>query len=164
MSDFKTLVPIAEFWRAVELYLQVAYENAPSVVLRKIELLKSVATTDLYSSGEFELKPATTELEPLRLALRLGNRFYPHMKLMIQIPPKESVYLFAADTHDQHIRPQAGAPDYNAYCELMAKNKAIASEIESKWAQHGLPVFKTYLKKKLEQKMAQCTPPTETSA
>ena len=162
MTDFKNLVPTAQFWRAVEIYLQVAYAKTPDIVSRKIDLLKQCTEPELYFSREFESKPPSTETEPQRLALRLGNRFYPHMKLLVQIPSKEATYLFAADTHDQHIRPQPDSNDYSAYCDLMSKNKAIANEIETNWAMHGLPIFKTYLKNKLDQKIAQHHLPAET--
>ena len=156
-TDLKALVPVAEFWRAVETYLQVAYETIPTLVQKKIDQLKMKPDADLYDAAEFEAgskSPQSGEVDSRRLALRLGNRFYPHMKLLIQCPPLQKEYLFAADTHDQHICPKSDSREYAAYCELMVKNKSIARDIEAKWAENGLPIFKTYLKKKLEEKIA----------
>ena len=104
---------------------------------------------DFYGSSIFESDSASASS---KLSLRLGNRFYPHMKLTIERSPDKQSYLFRADTHDRHICPAPGTRDYAAFCELMDNNQKLAQAIEASWAAQHLATFKTYLRDDLARR------------
>src|SRR5688572_29230000 len=99
-------------WQAVGIYLAQAYDgpfgehgvpvNTPSAVKSRLESLRLVSADDFYTSPVFERDAAAS---PSKYSLRLGNRHYPHMKLVIERSPDEQRYLLGADTHDAHCRP-----------------------------------------------------------
>lgn len=139
----------ATVWQAISVWLEIAYPaEPPSAVRSRLENLRAVADGDFFESGVFEHddKP-----EPVRYRLRLGNRFYPHMKLVIERSPSNS-YLFRADTHDQHICPNPQSPEQKALRELMSRNHEFAGTIEAAWEEAGLPTFKSYLRQDLAKR------------
>ncbi len=119
--------------RAIEIYLQHAYLGEPSPAAL------SVVRTLRAFSGPFFHAPVFAR-SPRRCSLRLGNRFYPHMKLVLELEPDKKHYHFRADTHDRHIDLPAAHPEYAAFAELRAKNARISEEIAQAWASEGLPV------------------------
>jgi hypothetical protein len=142
----------ADLLRAIELYLSHAYPGpAPSGVRSRLEALRAVSPELLYRDKWFEAAPADS---PTKLSLRLGNRFYPHMKLVIERAPDGSGALFRADTHDRHIQPAAGLPEAAAFAQLMRENQSIAQQIESAWDENGLPTFKRFLREDLARRRA----------
>jgi hypothetical protein len=137
-------------WRAIETYLRAAYDGAPSpAVTGRLESLRAVPDEFLYQSPHLEPTP---KQDPIRFSLRLGNRWYPHMKLAIERSPDGSGCLFRADTHDQHIRPAPESREYAAFCELMEKNQRLASRIEAEWEAQGIPTFKSFLRDDLARR------------
>jgi hypothetical protein len=92
---------------------------------------------------------------PARYALRLGNRHYPHMKLVIDRAPDGRSYLLRADTHDAHCQPRPGSRESAAFLELARQNRAIAEAIEARWEAVGLPTFKKFLRDDLERRKAE---------
>jgi hypothetical protein len=171
-------------WRAIETFLEVAYsplpepgdagaapprspaspaaEPPPSAVRARLETLKSTPAETFYDSPVLERQesPKTPgeapprDALPLRYALRLGNRLYPHMKLMIDRSPDGQGYLLRADTHDAHIQPRPGSREMGAFAELMKMNRTIADAIEARWEQLSLPTFKKFLRDDLERRKA----------
>jgi hypothetical protein len=117
-------------WRAIEAYLAAAYDGAPPATVA--ERLSSLRATDEAAFYECE----AFERGDDRYALRLGNRCYPHMKLVVAAAPGGRA-LFRADTHDRHFLDLVG-PSHPRFAELMARNEAIAREIEDAWAACGL--------------------------
>jgi hypothetical protein len=85
-------LPTTDVWKAIDIYLAVAYAAAPpSAVRAKLDTLRSLsAPEDFFQSPVFERDNAAA---PQKLSLRLGNRFYPHMKLTIERAPDKSGYL-----------------------------------------------------------------------
>lgn len=143
-------LPVAQVWRAIDLYLGAAYPGPPpSPVRAKLDTLRSLKDEDFYASAVFERDSTTT---PSKLSLRLGNRFYPHMKLTIERSPDKHGFLFRADTHDRHICPAAGTREYTAFCQLMENNQKLAQDIETLWAGEHLATFKTYLRDDLARR------------
>lgn len=151
----------AVVWRAITAYLAAAYEgapsahgvpaNTPSAVKHRLESLRMAPAADFYASPVFERdNPAT----PTKFSLRLGNRHYPHMKLVIERSPDGHGHLLRADTHDAHCRPAPGSRDHAAFCQLMEQNRDVADRIETGWAEQGLPTFKTYLRDDLARRKA----------
>jgi len=147
-------------WEAIEVYLSVAYSGGkpPSAVEQRLATLRNLACDDFFASPLFErgadaadAKPAAgaAPVEPNRYALRLGNRHYPHMKMVIERSPDGRAHLFRADTHDRHIRPKPESREYAAFTELMKQNQSLAEQIEAAWAGRGLNTFKSYLRRDL---------------
>jgi hypothetical protein len=168
----------ATLWRAIGTYLRVAYDGesggpdgipggTPSPVRTKLQVLRSTDERELYESHIFERDvaappnpdPATGQghlhpSRPRRYLLRLGNRNYPHMKMVIDRAPDGRGFLFRADTHDNHVRPKPGSRDEKPFLELMEKNRQVAEAIEAAWEQEGLPTFKKFLRDDLERRKA----------
>jgi hypothetical protein len=145
----------SEVWKAIDVYLKAAYTGEPpSAVRARLDTLRSLPEADFYSSSGFEWENASI---PNRLSLRLGNRIYPHMKLVVERTPGGKDYLFRADSHDRHACPQPGSRDYAPFCKLMEMNQEIAQAIEAAWEREQLPTFKSYLKQDLARRAAQAT-------
>ena len=137
-------------WRAIDAYLKVAFDGEPpSAVRSRLETLRALDPQAFYDSAVFETQGDGT---PTRKLLRLGNRFYPHMKLAIEKRPDRHGCLFRADTHDAHCCPATTSREYAAFRQLMEMNQTIAQTIESTWEKEGLPTFKTYLKEDLARR------------
>jgi len=143
----------ADLLKAIEIYLAAAYAStaAPKPVQARVSALTNAPDDQLYQQKEFETDPAQPQA---RYALRLGNRHYPHMKLIIEPTPTGTGYLFRADTHDQHVRPQPGTRDAELFSQMLIQNRNIAEEIESAWETAGLPTFKSFLRQDLAQRAA----------
>jgi hypothetical protein len=142
---------ISLVWQAIDLYLATAYpKTVPSAVQNKVRTLRLLGAEDFWDADVFERDhPVSTT----RYGLRLGNFFYPHMKMSIDARPDARGFLFRADTHDRHCCPAPNTREFDVFCELMDRNQKLAELIEASWAEHGLPTFKTYLKSDLERRM-----------
>lgn len=143
----------SEVWRAVDVYIALAYPDAaPGAAVRsRLEALRAASNGDFYHSPSLEPDPKES---PRKFSLRLGNRFYPHMKLVIESSPDGIGHLFRADTHDRHIRPAPDSRDYAAFCKLMEDNQKLAETIEGAWERAGMPTFKQYLRQDLARRRA----------
>jgi hypothetical protein len=139
--------------RAIDVYLATAF--AGKLPARLGATLQTIATcdSDLLSCQSF----AKTE-PPLKYSLRLGNSFYPHMKLVVEQAPDASRWLFRVDSHDRHACPQESSREYGAFCQLMAENQKVAEKIEAAWEQQGVPTFKSFLREDLQRRMASTRP------
>lgn len=134
----------AQVWRAIETYLRLAYAGTPpSAVRERLQTLRVTPEEEFFASAVFERDSPQC---PSRYSLRLGNRWYPHMKLTIDRRPDRRGFLFRADTHDRHCCPAPGSREYQAFTQLMAQNQTLAQAIDAAWADEGLPTFKTYLR------------------
>jgi hypothetical protein len=125
-------------WRAIEAYLAVAYGGAPPApVAERLSSLRATDEATFYDCEAFERGDD-------RYALRLGNSFYPHMKLVVVAAPGGRA-LFRADTHDRHFLDLVGSSQAR-FAELMARNDAIARAIEDAWSACGLLTSREYLR------------------
>lgn len=151
-------------WRAIATYLSIAFDGppnahdvpagTPSAVRSRLESLRvAPAAADFFASPVFERDASTPH--PAKYSLRLGNRTYPHMKLVVDRAPDGRGHLFRADTHDGHCRPAPGSRDYHVFCKLMDANRALADRIEAAWEAQGLPTFKSYLRDDLARRKGQ---------
>lgn len=144
----------ADLHRAIGLYLKRAYPAGaiPQAVQQRLDRLAKSADPwqgGLEGQGVLECdKPD----DPGRYNLRLGNPWYPHMKLAIERSPDGAGYLLRADTHDRHIRPAENSPDYPAFRAMMERNQALSEAIEADWIREGLPTFKEYLRRDLNRR------------
>src|SRR5262245_58216466 len=138
--------------KAIDIYLAKAYTKEPPLTVRSLlNLLKSWAG-DFYAAPAFAKTGAPNAP---RCTLRLGNDFYPHMKLALEPAPDDAAYLFKADSHDKHLCPASSHPDYAAFMELREKNQKVVEAVESACAAAGIPTFKTYLQADLDRRAAQ---------
>ncbi len=137
-------------WRAIDAYLKGAYDGAlPANVVSRLATLRSAADEGFYRCEVFE---RDSKLEPSVFALRLGNRFYPHAKLVIERAPDDRGAQFRVDTHDGHCSPDPSSADYPRFRELMDQNQRIAREIEVSWADEGLPTFRQSFRLDVKQR------------
>lgn len=142
----------SDVMRAVDTYMKVAYgdDPVPAHVRSQLAVLQTW-------KGDFFRSPAIASdggTPPKRYSIRLGNRFYPHMKLAIERSPDGKAYLLRADSHDAHCCPPADRPEYAAFREMMDRNRVIASSVEEAWAAEGLMTFKAYLQRDLARRKA----------
>ena len=135
--------------KAIEMFLDIAYEGAtPPLVVQS-----QLATLNAWK-GAFLAAPVFAKL-PGRYSMRLGNKYYPHMKLVMEPSPDQKQWLFRADTHDRHCCPPPDAPEYGEFCKLMERNQRVSEKIETAWADQGLPTFKTYLREDLARRKSE---------
>jgi hypothetical protein len=143
--------PIEEVWRAIEIYLSLAYAgvNSSPAMKARLDTLRSMPAGGFYDCKSLERDSAT---EPRKYSLRLGNRFYPHMKLVIEPTPGGAGSMYRADTHDKHIRPAADSPELPSFLKLMEENQKLSESIEIAWENAGLCTFKRYLRDDLARR------------
>ncbi len=82
------------------------------------------------------------------MRLRLGQKNYPHMKMLLQPSPDLDEYLFFADSHDRHLFT-AVESEAQALAALRQANAEITRKIEKQWEQAGLPTFQSYLRRSM---------------
>jgi len=132
-----------EVWRAVEAYLAIAYaDGPPPPVAERLSRLRAAGQALFYDCDVFERSGDG-------YALRLGNRFYPHMKLVVQAA-SDGRSLFRADTHDRHFLDMVDSSDPHL-TKLMARNEAIARAIEDAWSARGLFTMRDDLREQIAQ-------------
>lgn len=72
-----------------------------------------------------------------RYSLRLGNRNYPFMKLLVQEHLIDGEFFFAVDTHDQmELKPDY--PDYEQWMAVRRFNRDLKQQIECGFQAAGL--------------------------
>src|SRR5213595_980428 len=121
-ADLSLLPQAQQVWNAIDIFLRCAYENSalPTPVQNRLDLLRAAG-----ENGQFLQSPVferDSQPIPKKFSLRLGNRFYPHMKLIIEQRPDSRGYLFRADTHDRHACPAPASREHGVFCELMERN------------------------------------------
>ncbi len=147
------LPPPETLWRAIDIYLREAYDGGPPRrdVQARLDALRAEPPETLYRSRILERDPHGP---PDQFRLRLGNRFYPHMKLLGEVGPDGSTFLFKCDTHDRHCCPVKASPEYATFLQLMQGNEAIAKRVEAAWDAADVSTFKRYLRRDLERRRA----------
>jgi hypothetical protein len=146
----QALPDLSQLLQAIELYLARAYDGPPPRAVR--ERLEQIQhNPDPWSCPAVE---RTMVGSAPRLSLRLGNRFYPHMKLSIDRAPDGRGCLFRADTHDRHLSAPAGSREQAMLQKLSQDNQRLAQQIEADWEAQGLRTFKTYLRDDLARRRA----------
>ena len=153
--DQSALPDARDISRAIEIYLDVACPGqTPAAALSA----RPSADGDLPAwlmSDSLERDPPDAPLEGVRsFALRLGNAFYPHMKLRLSRPPQENAYLFAVDSHDTFLQAVHGSGEEEALEEMKRRNARIAERIMLLWERAGLETDRTYLRRKIRETRA----------
>jgi CheY-like chemotaxis protein len=75
-----------------------------------------------------------------RYSLRLGNRDYPFMKLLLQEHMARGAYYFAVDTHD-HLDIRPDFPDFEDWMRVKRSNFKLREEIEESFRGRGVPTL-----------------------
>ncbi len=127
----------ADFLKAVDIYLTLAYcGTPPSAVRLRVETLRAMPDSEFYQSAVLE---RDSSRGPVKYFLRLGNQTYPHMKLALFRQPG-AAWAFAVEEHDQIGVPTPGSREYRFFSQMVAHNRELAIEIEQAWIISGLPV------------------------
>lgn len=124
--------------QAIALYQEIAYGTASRP--RRPAEAAAMDGADLegvlaaFTKETFEPVPGRP---CVRYSLRLGNRNYPFMKLVLQEHLLAGEFFFAVDTHDQmEIKPDL--PDYEAWMAVRRFNRDLKTRIEQAFDDRGL--------------------------
>jgi len=116
-------------------------------------------------SSVTERDPADAPLEQVRsFALRMGNCYYPHMKLRLSRPPNEGFFLFTVDTHDAFLHCPLDSPDYEALEQVKRHNAKIAATVTAELDAEGLPTERNYMRRKISDAKAKMPTATGVAA
>ena len=153
-AETQTGLPRAEALRdAIDMYLSRAYpDGADEQISRRFTVPDDCDLAGWLIEAVGEPEPADADIDSVRsIALRLGNAFYPNMKLRLTRPPGNDIFLLMVDSHDVMLAAPPGSPDYEALEELKASNAAIVGDITHTWDAAGLPTERNYLRDKIRQ-------------
>jgi len=146
------LPPPEQIRRAVELYLQHAYDGTPPAATERFLPPADFEPCEWLMSDLAERAPDGAPLKAVRsFALRIGNTMYPHMKLRICRPPKDTAFLFTVDSHDAVLQAAPGTPDYEPLQELKRYNATIADAVVRAWEDEDLPTERRYLRSRIRR-------------
>ncbi len=122
--------------RAIAIYQEHAY-GLGGRAQRTVEVPAGSSVEDLLGTFVREQVETIPGFPCNRYSLRLGNRNYPFMKLLLQEHLVPGEFFFAVDTHDQlEIKPDY--PDYEAWHALRKFNRELKQRIEAGFAAAGL--------------------------
>ncbi len=121
--------------KAIAIYQDLAYGSGR--VRRPIEAPKEAGTEALLALFQKETTEAIPGHPCHRYTLRLGNRNYPFMKLLLQEHLLPGEFYFGVDAHDQmEIKPSF--PDYEQFMAVKRFNRELKRQIEQSFQQAGL--------------------------
>ncbi len=111
---------------AIKIYTEIAFpqRDMPEKIKNVVERLEQSKESELFNYDFFE------RVDENVFALRLGNIFYPHMKLVVKI--EENDLLFNVDTHDSPERIPPNIPGYDKFKKVIEFNRRIKSDIMEK--------------------------------
>ena len=150
-------LPAADIIRkAVEIYMKHAWMTPPPETTADILppqddfdpedwISHPMVERDYYSDDD------KTLVNIRSLIFRLGNMFYPHMKLRLTKIPKADFFIFSVDSHDAILQAPEGTPDYKMLEELKQANSQINDAITSEWDEEDIPTERNYLRMKIKQ-------------
>ena len=139
--------------KAISIYVSRAYpDGADERTSQKFTVPDDCDLAGWLIETVGEPEPADADIGSLRsIALRLGNAFYPNMKLRLTRPPGNDIFLLMVDSHDVMLAAPPGSPDYEPLESLKAANAAIVSDVTHAWDAAGLPTERNYLRDKIRQ-------------
>ncbi len=143
----------ADLHKAIDIYLEQAYEGpVPELPRQLLPPDGPFNIADWLMGDMVERDPPDAPLEILRsAAFRLGNTFYPNMKLRISRPPNHPTFIFSVDCHDAVLSAKPGSADFAMLEELKAHNAKLADGILAAWDQAKLQTERNYLRYKINQ-------------
>jgi CheY-like chemotaxis protein len=125
--------------RAIAIYQELAYGPGRK---RAIEVPSTGGHAALLAMFQHEPVPAGAGQSCCRYTLRLGNRNYPFMKLLLQEHLVPGEFYFGVDTHDQlDIKPDF--PDHEQWLAVRRFNRELKLQIEQGFARAGLDTAAT---------------------
>ncbi|MFP4054271.1 MAG: hypothetical protein ACLFV7_10470 [Phycisphaerae bacterium] len=145
-----------ELQQAIDVYLRVAYGDAPLPATAERYLPPDHWDPQGYLlSDAVERTPPESPPQQVRsYAIRLGNPMYPNMKLRLARPPRENVFLLSVDCHDQMLQAPPDSPDFAALEQLKQFNADLATQIVAAWEDAGLTTEKSHLRDTLRRARA----------
>ncbi len=121
--------------KAIAVYQDLAYGGGRP--RRPIEAPAGAAPESLLMLFHKECVETIPGYPCHRYSLRLGNRNYPFMKLLLQEHLVAGEYFFAVDSHDQmEIKPDY--PDYEQWMAVRRFNRELKRRIEQGLEEAGL--------------------------
>ncbi|MBM4060333.1 MAG: response regulator [Planctomycetes bacterium] len=121
--------------RAVAIYQEHAYGTGRP--RRAVELPATGGPDSLLAMFQREQLETVPGHPCQRFSLRLGNRNYPFMKLVLQEYLVAGEFYFAVDTHDQ-MEIKSDYPDYAQWVAVRSFNRDLKQRIEADFAAAGL--------------------------
>ncbi len=121
--------------KAIAIYQDLAYGSGRP--RRPVETPKDCSVDALLALFHKEQAEAIPGYPCHRYTLRLGNRNYPFMKLLLQEHLVPGEFYFAVDSHDQmEIKPDF--PDYEQWMAVRRFNRDLKRQIEQGFERAGL--------------------------
>ncbi|MDD4890829.1 MAG: hypothetical protein PHU85_12985 [Phycisphaerae bacterium] len=137
---------------ALRLYVRAAYPAGPPESIQPLMPPDSpFDPLEWLSADAVQCERRKTDDEAAAFTLRLGNRFYPHMKFRLVRAPTEDVFLFMVDSHDSMVMAHARPQDQPLVRELNRRNAEVARAITAAWTEAGLPTERSWLRRRIEQ-------------
>jgi len=135
--------------RAIGAYLELAYSTSGAAAQgalpsrRDLNLPPDAGKDEILALFQCEAEAEERAGRPcVRYTMRLGNRNYPFMKLLLQEHIVPGEFYFAVDTHDDmDIKPDF--PDYDAWMAVRRFNGELKKRIEARFAELGIPTAST---------------------
>ena len=122
---------------AVSVYWGSAYASDGGGAMPKFGTRQIDGPEDVLGLFQKEVVELAEGQRTVRYTMRLGNRNYPFMKLLLQEHLIAGEFFFGVDTHDEmEIKPDF--PDYEAWMQVRRFNAALKRDIESAFAVAGL--------------------------
>lgn len=122
--------------KAIAIYQDLAYGSGGRP-RKPVEVQCSGGVESLLAMFQKEQVETIPGFPCHRYAMRLGNRNYPFMKLLLQEHLVAGEFFFAVDSHDQmEIKPDY--PDYEAWMAVRRFNRDLKRQIETGFAKAGL--------------------------
>lgn len=124
--------------RAIEIYLDLAWpaDGLGEPRMRAADFAGEPTLDALFK--RFEQRPEEQRGDMRHFALRLGNRKYPFMKLIVQEYLVDGEMFLSVDTHDD-LTLDSRAPDFDRWVALKRWNRELKGRIEEAWESAGLP-------------------------
>ena len=152
-ENIALLLPTArEIARAVDIFLEVAYEADPPPATERFRIRPDCDPAAWLMSDVTERSPVEEPIEQVRsFAMRIGNALYPNMKLRLSRPPNDRLFIFTVDAHDAMLKAASGTVDHDELEDLKRHNAQLSGQINVAWEQAGLLTEHDYLRQRIRQ-------------
>ena len=123
--------------KAIAIYQDFAYGTAGRQARGAPEVPDPGTVESLLTMFHKEVVETVPGYPCHRYSLRLGNRNYPFMKLLLQEHLVVGEFFFAVDSHDQ-MEIDTDYPDYEGWMALRRFNRELKRQIEAGFEAAGL--------------------------
>ncbi len=133
---------LATVQKAVSIFLDLAYGGARPRRAPNLSVPEPATPDAVLSLFQRERVEEVPGYACVRYTMRLGNRNYPFMKLVLQEHLLAGEFFFGVDTHDEmNIKPDF--PDYEAWMAVRRFNRDLKRRIEAQFTAEGLDTAAT---------------------